>query len=96
MLATSFSGKLFDGWAGPISAAVGAEWRKDKLSNDAGDLPWLMRTDFSLQYGDSFAGSTKVLEGYGELEVPLLADVMLVKKATLNAAVREAQYKTQG
>jgi iron complex outermembrane recepter protein len=96
VLATSFSGKLLDGWAGPISAAFGAEWRKDKLSNDAGDLPAPIRTDFSLQYGDSFAGSTEVLEGFAEFEVPLLADLPAAKRATLNAAVRTAQYKTKG
>jgi iron complex outermembrane receptor protein len=96
VLAASLSGKVFDGWAGPISAAVGAEWRKDKLSNDAGDQPTALRTDFGLQYGDSFAGSTKVLEGFAEFEVPLLVDVPLAQRATLNAAIRTAQYKTGG
>lgn len=96
VLATSFSGKLVDGWAGPISAAIGAEWRKDKLSNDAGDLPTPIRTDFSLQYGDSFAGSTEVTEGFVEFEVPVLAGLPLAQRATLNAAARIAQYKTEG
>jgi len=96
VLATSFSGLLFDGWAGPISAAVGAEWRKDKLSNDAGDLPTALRTDFGLQYGDSFAGSTEVMEGFGEVEVPLLQGLALAKRLSLNAAIRVAQYKTEG
>lgn len=96
VLAVSFSGKLVDGWAGPISAAFGAEWRKDKLSNDAGDLPTPIRTDFSLQYGDSFAGSTKVMEGFAEFEVPLVRDMLLARRASLNAAARVAQYKTEG
>lgn len=96
VLAASFSGRLFDGWAGPISAAFGAEWRKDKLSNNAGDLPTPIRTDFSLQYGDSFAGSTEVMEGFAEFEVPVLADLPLARRAALNAAVRLAQYKTEG
>ena len=96
VLAGSVSGKLFEGWAGPISSAFGVEWRKDKLSNDAGDLPTPLRTDFSLQYGDSFAGQTEVMEGFAEFEVPLLKDVTLVKDLTLNAAIRQAQYKTEG
>jgi len=96
VLATSFSGKLFEGWAGPISAAFGAEWRKDKLSNDAGDLPKALRTDFSLQYGDSFAGSTEVYEGFAEFEVPLLKDLAFAKAATFNGAIRQARYKTEG
>jgi iron complex outermembrane recepter protein len=96
VLALSTSGQLFEGWAGPISAAAGAEWRKDKLSNDAGDLASVLRTDFNLQYGDSFAGDTKVLEGFVEVEAPLLADLPGAKRVTLNAALRAAQYKTSG
>jgi iron complex outermembrane receptor protein len=97
VLSASVSGQLWEGWgAGPLSAAFGTEYRKDKLSNDAGNLPAPVRSDFSLQYGDSFAGSTKVLEGFAEFEMPLLKDVTLAKLVTLNAAVREAQYKTSG
>ncbi len=95
--ATSISGQLWQGWgAGPLSAAFGVEWRKDKLSNDAGSQPAALRTDFGLQYGDSFAGQTKVVEGFAEFEMPLLADLPLAKQLTLNAAVRTAQYKTDG
>lgn len=96
VLAAAVSGRLLDGWAGPISGAFGVEWRKDKLSNDAGDLPTPVRTDFSLQYGDSFAGSTKVLEGFAEFEVPLLVDLPAAQRVSVNAAVRVAQYETSG
>jgi iron complex outermembrane receptor protein len=97
VFATSISGQLWEGWgAGPLSAAFGLEWRKDKLSNDAGDLPTALRTDFGLQYGDSFAGQTKVVEGFAEFEMPLLADLALADRLTLNAAIRTAQYKTDG
>jgi outer membrane receptor protein involved in Fe transport len=96
VFAGSVSGKLFEGWAGPISAALGAEYRKDKLSNDAGDDPTALRTDFNLQYGDSFAGSTKVAEAFVEVEAPLLAGLPAVKQLSLNAAARAAQYKTSG
>ncbi len=65
VLAASINGQLWGGWgAGPLAAALGVEYRKDKLSNDAGYLPTAVRTDFGLQYGDSFAGSTKVMEGF--------------------------------
>jgi iron complex outermembrane recepter protein len=97
VLAASVDGELWEGWgAGPLSAAFGVEYRKDKLSNDAGDLPDAVRSDFSLQYGDSFAGSTKVLEGFGEFEMGLLKDLPGARSLTLNAAVRVAQYKTSG
>lgn len=97
VLAASTSGELWEGWgAGPLSAAFGVEYRKDKLSNDAGDLPNAVRTDFSLQYGDSFKGDTKVVEGFAEFEMGLLKDLPLAKALTLNAAARQAQYKTSG
>jgi iron complex outermembrane receptor protein len=97
VFSTSISGPLWQGWgAGPLSAAFGVEWRKDKLSNDAGDDPTAVRTDFGLQYGDSFAGQTKVVEGFAEFEMPLLADLPLAKRLSLNAAIRTAQYKTEG
>lgn len=97
VLAASVSGELWQGWgAGPLSSAFGVEYRKDKLSNDAGDLPDAVRSDFSLQYGDSFAGNTKVVEGFAEFEMPLLKDLPEAKLLTLNASVRTAQYKTSG
>ncbi|HMA12559.1 MAG TPA: TonB-dependent receptor [Steroidobacteraceae bacterium] len=97
VFAASLNGQLWEGWgAGPLSAAFGVEYRKDKLSNDAGNLPTPVRTDFSLQYGDSFAGDTKVVEGFAEFEMPLLKDLPVAKQLSLNAAVRQAQYKTSG
>ena len=96
VLAASVSGTLWEGWAGPIGAAGGVEWRKDKLNNDAGDLPLAQRTDFSLQYGDSFAGKTEVMEAFTEFEIPLLRDVPGANLLTVNAAGRYAEYKTTG
>jgi outer membrane receptor protein involved in Fe transport len=97
VIAASTTGELWEGWgAGPLSAAVGVEYRKDELNNDAGDLPTALRTDFSLQYGDSFAGSTEVTEEFVELEMPLLRDRPGVRLLTLNAAGRHAKYETEG
>jgi iron complex outermembrane recepter protein len=96
VLAVSASGEVFEGWAGPIAAAGGIEWRRDKLANLAGDLPFAQRTDFSLQYGDSFAGETTIKEGFLELEVPLLNDLPGAERVALNGAVRKANYKNEG
>lgn len=96
VLAASLSGTLWEGWAGAIGAAAGVEWRKDKLNNDAGDLPVAQRTDFSLQYGDSFAGDTEVMEAFTEVEVPLLRGVPGARLWTVNLAGRYAEYKTTG
>jgi outer membrane receptor protein involved in Fe transport len=97
VVAATATGEIWDGFgAGPVSTAVGLEWRRDELTNDAGDLPFAQRTDFGLQYGDSFAGTTTVYEGFGEVEVPLLKDLAFAKRASLNGAVRKARYKTEG
>lgn len=96
VVAASISGTLFEGWAGPVGAAFGLEWRKDKLNNDAGDLPVAQRTDFSLQYGDSFAGKTEVTEAFAEFELPLLRDVPGARLWSLNLAGRYAEYETTG
>src|SRR5262249_39200583 len=97
VLAASVSGEVWKGWgAGPLAAAVGAEYRKDKLDNIAADLPFAQRTDFPLQYGDSFGGVTKITEGFLELEMPVLKDVPGAKIASLNGAVRKARYKEEG
>jgi iron complex outermembrane recepter protein len=92
VIAASMTGELWGGWgAGPLAAALGAEYRKDKLVNDAGDLPFAQRTDFGLQYGD-----TNVTEEFLELEMPLLRDQPAANLLMLNAAVRHAKYETNG
>ena len=97
VVAGSVTGQLWDGWgAGPLSAAAGLEYRKDSLENLAGPLPFAQRTDFSLQYGDAFAGKTTVEEGFVELEMPLFKDVAFARQAAINGAVRKAHYKNEG
>jgi iron complex outermembrane recepter protein len=97
VVAASVTGELWDGLgAGPFAAAAGLEWRRDELANLAGDLPFSQRTDFGLQYGDSFAGTTTVKEGFVEIEMPLLKDKPGVEMLTLNGAVRQAKYKNEG
>jgi iron complex outermembrane receptor protein len=96
VFAASVTGELWKGWgAGPLSGAFGAEYRKDTLNNNAGNLPLAIRTDFDLQYGDSFSGKTEVTEEFAEFEMPLLKDLPGAKLWTLNAAARQATYKTE-
>ncbi|HWL64164.1 MAG TPA: TonB-dependent receptor [Steroidobacteraceae bacterium] len=96
VLALNVSGPLWDGWGyGPLSAAAGVEYRHEKLTNEAADLPFYQRTDFAAQYGDPFAGTTQVREGFVELEMPLLAGVRFAETLQLNAAARRTSYKTE-
>ena len=73
VLAASASGDLFDGFGsrGPIQGAVGAEYRIEKGENIAAQgLPDYVRTDFPIQYGESFAGDVDVTEGFVEANLP--------------------------
>jgi outer membrane receptor protein involved in Fe transport len=94
--AGSVSGQVAEGWAGPLLLAAGAEHRREKLSNDAGPLPFAQRTDFGLQYGDEFAGKVDVSEAFLEFEMPLLADAPGAELLMFNVAGRRAHYKNTG
>ena len=98
VLALNASGDLFDGFgAGPIQGAIGAEYRTEKGNNIAAQgIPDYVRTDFLIQYGESFAGKVDVTEAYVETNVPLLKDAPGAKRLEFDLALRESQYKNQG
>jgi outer membrane receptor protein involved in Fe transport len=89
------NGQLFDLWgAGPIRVAAGVEYRKetsaqvfDSLTNQGGTsgnaLP-------------DTSGSFDVVEGYGEIHVPLLTDKPFFKNLEARAAGRISKYSTVG
>jgi iron complex outermembrane recepter protein len=97
VVALNTSGGVWKGWgAGPLIAALGVEYRIEELENLAGDLPFAPRTDFIVQYGDAFAGETKVSEAFLELEMPLLRNMPGARLWMVNGALRQAHYKTEG
>ncbi len=98
VVAANFSGDLFKGiGAGPISAAVGIEYRTEKGENLAAEeVPTAVRTDYLIQYGESFAGDVNVTEGYTELRLPVFQDKPGAKRLEFNVAARESRYKNQG
>jgi outer membrane receptor protein involved in Fe transport len=99
-------GKLFDIWAGPVKAAVGASYRKQSFQQTSNSDPAQPLTTtgirgFSgLQYVTAnFAvggGAYNVKEAYGEIEIPLLKDMSFTKSLDLNGAVRFTDYSTSG
>ncbi len=95
--AGTISGQLWEGLdAGPLIGAFGIEYRVEDLVNNAGDLPRAQRTDFSLQYGDSFGGETTVREAFAEFEMPFLRDMPGARQLTLNVAGRRSEYTNEG
>ncbi|QNA84744.1 TonB-dependent receptor [Sphingomonas sp. So64.6b] len=69
-----------------ISLVLGAEHRLETLKFTADDV--------AKQGGTTDAdGSIRVIEGYGELEVPLIQDKPFFRELTLNGAARYSAYK---
>ncbi len=82
---------------GAIQGALGAEYRTEKGQNVAAQgIPDYVRTDYNVQYGESFAGDVDVTEGYGELNIPVLRNVVAAKKLDFNLAARISRYDNQG
>jgi len=90
----STHGDLFSGWgAGPIAAAIGAEYRHNMadVTHDLANQPWY--NNYLLSYGEDYSGDIDVVEGYGEVNVPLLKDLPGAQYLGLDVAVRESDYK---
>ena len=90
----NLTGSLFELPAGELGFAVGAESRKESGR---------YTPDMMAQSGDSTnlaagptGGEYSVMEYYGELNVPVLADAPLAKELTLNVASRVSDYDTFG
>ena len=103
---SNLRGKLFELWAGPVNAAIGAAYRKQSFQQTSNSDPAQpitttgIRGFSGLQYVTAnFAvggGDYNVEEGYGEIEVPLLKDMSFTKALDLNGAVRYTNYSTSG
>ncbi|MBD3744595.1 MAG: TonB-dependent receptor [Sphingopyxis terrae] len=86
------SGDLFDNWAGTVSFAAGAEYRREAVTvavqpdvqnfRLANTLPW--------------SGHYTIKEVFAEAVVPLLADVPFAQHVELNLAGRHADYSNSG
>ena len=87
VLSGAIQGTLFDGWgAGPISAAAGVDYRAESGLVTHGDIPEY--NDFAFSFGLDYAGKINVLEGFGELNVPIFRDSAIGDLLELNGAVR--------
>lgn len=92
--AVNLSGPLFEGWAGPISFAVGGEYRTESARVTTDELS--PTGAFLFGNPSPWTGQYHVKEAYAELVVPLLRDLPLVQDLDLNAAARITDYSTSG
>ena len=105
----SISRELFEDWAGPIEAALSAEWRRETFDASSNATPadyancagltyncTSTTTIYPSTYPDSGTVEQSVKEAALELEVPLLKDLPFIKSLDLNTAGRITNYSTSG
>lgn len=92
--AANVSGDVFSTWAGPVSIAVGGEYRKEQAH--AVSDPLSQVNTFQIGNQLPFDGSYDLWEVYGETVIPLLRDSALGKSLDLNGAIRRTDYSTSG
>ncbi len=96
VLSANIGGDLFNGFgAGAVKASFGAEARRDTadVTHDLANQPWY--NNYFLSYGLDYAGRISVLEGYGEVNVPVLKDMRLAKYLEFDGALRETNNKNK-
>ncbi len=82
------------GFAGPLSAVLGAEYRKESSASDPDALT--MSNDAWISGSSPVRGSFDVYEFYAELSLPILKDAPFAKELSLDGAVRQSHYSTAG
>ena len=86
----SLYGNPWRNWAGPISVALGAERRGEKVSGIAAPTGWFLGNYVPT------SGSYKVTEGFVETVIPLAKDEPWATALDLNGAIRATWYSTAG
>jgi iron complex outermembrane recepter protein len=97
VLSSNIGGDLFSGFgAGPIKSSFGLEMRRDsaEVSHDLQDQGSFY-DDYFLSYGLDYAGLISVVEGYGEVTVPVLKDLPLAKYLEFDGAIRETRNENE-
>ncbi len=92
--AGTITGEPFELWAGPVSVALNAEYRKEAATGFASALD-LQRSFFAGNYQPTI-GAYSVKEAAFETVVPLARDESWARSFDLNAAVRATDYSASG
>jgi len=101
------SGDLFKLWGRPVSLAVGASYRDQLLDETSNSDPAVpvdftglrgvgIKTKFQHTNVGSSHGKENVKEFFGELAVPVLADLPFAQRLEFDGAVRYADYSITG
>jgi outer membrane receptor protein involved in Fe transport len=92
VVAANVTGSLIDLPAGPVGVAFGGEFRRDSL---AGDTDAISQSGgfFNAGNGSIISGKIEVVEGYGEIDIPLLEGTTFAEELGVSAAIRRTHYK---
>lgn len=94
VFSANLTGDIFELPAGPLGFAIGVESRKEAGAFTPDPLA-VTAASTNLAAGPT-RGQYTVDEYYGELSIPVLADVPLVKELTVSLASRVSDYDTFG
>jgi outer membrane receptor protein involved in Fe transport len=91
--AFSITGEPFSTWAGPVSVATGAEWRRETVDGVVDPI-----YSAGWRNGNFLVskGAYEVKEGFVEVVVPLAKDLPFAQSLEFNGAVRATDYSTSG
>jgi outer membrane receptor protein involved in Fe transport len=84
----------FSTWAGPVSLAVGGEYREESIAGEAD--PISQANGWYVGNGQSVRGGVDVREAYAETVVPLAEGSPFAEMLEFNGAVRLTDYSTSG
>lgn len=88
----TITGSLFELPAGPLSIAAGITGRQDKINDTPGEITRAGNAWGTTTSGIT-AGKSDTLEGFAEVNIPLLADKPFFKEFTISAAGRVTNVK---
>lgn len=92
---SSDTSNFFELPGGPISAVVGTEWRREEASQVPDALSASGATFFNA-FSEFAPPALEVWEVFGELEIPLLADMPFFNELTVSGAARYSDYNSGG
>jgi len=87
-------GEPFSTWAGPVSVAVGGEYRHEKQATTVDPIAEV--AGYESTNARSLRGTFNVKEVYLETVIPLLRDSVLARSLDFQGAVRYTDYSTSG
>jgi len=90
----SITGTLFNLPAGEVTVATGAEQRSLSSQTTADALSYA--SAYRLANNAPFYGKYTIMEEYGEVQLPIVRDIVIAKKINTNVAFRHTNYSTSG